>query len=264
MKKLWIGFLLNLQFFTSIPIHQSLPMDKAYVNNSVKTFPLLGLLQGMIYVVVLFVSNEFTPFSVMASAFIMWLMTIIVTGGLHLDGWMDTSDAFFSYQEPSKRLEIMKDPRVGAFGVLSVIILLSTKLFFIFEIVSMLQKETYWLILFLPFFSKILMGLLLIRVKEAKEDGLGAFYKSAVSGNLTLWYMLFLIVGFILFGVWNRQMLFLYVILLIVCMLFYCFAANKAVKWYGGLTGDVLGASVEGTELVLWGTIWLLHYFVMG
>jgi adenosylcobinamide-GDP ribazoletransferase len=39
---------------------------------------------------------------------------------------------------------------------------------------------------------------------------------------------------------------------------------RKIVKWFGGMTGDVLGASVEGTELLLWMALWLLHYFVMG
>ncbi len=44
---------------------------------------------------------------------------IIITGGIHMDGYMDTMDAFRSFQEKEKKLEIMKDPHIGAFGVIS-------------------------------------------------------------------------------------------------------------------------------------------------
>ncbi|MEM5594857.1 adenosylcobinamide-GDP ribazoletransferase [Niallia circulans] len=46
--------------------------------------------------------NEYTPFTALAVAFIVWISTILLTGGLHLDGWMDASDAYFSYQDAKK------------------------------------------------------------------------------------------------------------------------------------------------------------------
>src|SRR3954451_7183319 len=122
MKKLLKGLLIDLQFFTAIPVPIELPMDKPYLKKAVQAFPLLGLVQGVIYASLVYVLMEFTPFSNLAVAFLLWLTTILLTGGIHLDGWMDASDGYFSYKDQEKRLEIIKDPRTGAFGVISVIV----------------------------------------------------------------------------------------------------------------------------------------------
>ena len=119
MKKLLKGLLIDIQFFTAIPVPLEIPMDKPHLKKAVQAFPLLGLIQGVIYTSLVYVLLEFTPFSNLAVAFMLWLTTILLTGGIHLDGWMDASDGFFSYKDQEKRLEIMKDPRTGAFGVIS-------------------------------------------------------------------------------------------------------------------------------------------------
>ena len=97
------GFLLNLQFFTAIPIRMELPMDKPHLRSAVQVFPMLGLLQGGIYASLYYVLIEYSPFSNLAAAFFLWLMTILLTGGIHLDGWMDASDAYFSYGDQKKK-----------------------------------------------------------------------------------------------------------------------------------------------------------------
>lgn len=266
MKRILIlvkGFLLNLQFFTAIPIRAALPMDKTHLDGSIKTFPLVGLLQGLLYSLVLYLLLNWTPLSSVAVAFAIWLLTIVVTGGLHLDGWMDASDAYFSYQSQEKRLEIMKDPRTGAFGVLSVIILLSSRFLFIYEITTYMTMATYLLVIFLPFLSKGVMGMVLVTVQAAKKEGLAYLFQEAGNGRSLVVYPIYLVlVGGALLYQWSGILVPI-LILLIVAMLCYVWVRIKAVKWFGGITGDVLGASVEGIELMLWMTLWLLHCFAM-
>jgi adenosylcobinamide-GDP ribazoletransferase len=259
MMKFLKGFLINIQFFTAIPVTLELPMDQAHLKRAVQSFPLLGLMQGIIYAALLYLCLEFTPFSHLAIAFLLWLATILLTGGIHLDGWMDASDAYFSYQDHGKRLEIMKDPRTGAFGVLSIIVLLSCRFLFIYESTTKVGNLLFIMIAVIPFLSKSVMGVLLLTVKSAKNEGLGTLFQSAAKPQ-SLWLYPIYLVG-LLFFVIKEIILIGLLILVAACCLF--FFRRKAVKWFGGITGDVLGAAVEGTELLLWMTVWLLHYFVM-
>ncbi len=257
------GFIINLQFFTMIPIPLEVAMDDDHLEKAVRSFPLLGLFQGLTYAFLVYVLVHWTPFSSLAIAFFLWLMMIILTGGIHLDGWMDASDAYFSYRSIEKRLEIMNDPRVGAFGVLSVIILLSTKFLFIYEIVTMLTMTSYLAIVFLPFLSKGLMGILLVLVKPAKEEGLAHHFGSAVASSLFGIYSVYILLAIGALMFMDMKALPAFMIILIVTAMCFIFIRTKVGRWFGGITGDVLGASVEGVELILWMTIWLLHYSVM-
>lgn len=260
--RIWIGFLINIQFFTAIPITKELPMDQEHLKKAVQTFPLVGLIQGIIYAVIYFLCLEFTPFSQLASAFLLWLATILLTGGIHLDGWMDASDAYFSYQDQGKRLEIMKDPRTGAFGVLSILVLLSCRFLFIYESTANVEHGLFIIIALIPFLSKSVMGVLLLTVKAAKNKGLGTLFQNA-SKPRALWpYPLYLVSLVILVSFFYKEILIIGLLILIAACCLFLFR-RKAVKWFGGITGDVLGAAVEGTELLLWMTVWLLHYFVM-
>jgi adenosylcobinamide-GDP ribazoletransferase len=262
MSKLLKGFLINLQFFTAIPVHLELPMDKPHLKSAVQAFPLIGLLQGGIYAGLIFVLLEFTPFSHLAAAFLLWLISILLTGGIHLDGWMDASDGYFSYQDQKKRLEVMNDPRTGAFGVISVIVLLSGRFLFIYEITVNAHAASYLMIAAIPLFSKSVMGLLLLTVKSAKKEGLGALFQSAATPK-DVWIYTVYLIGYLVFVILVDGSFGYVGILLVTAFVSLLFCRRKALKWFGGITGDVLGAAVEGTELFLWMTLWLLHYFVM-
>lgn len=259
-----IGMLINLQFFTIMPIPYEFPMNKKYITFAVKTFPILGLLQGGMFAGVLYLLIYHSPFSHLAIAFLIWLLTIVITGGLHLDGWMDASDAFFSYQSIEKRLDIMKDPRTGAFGVISLVVLLSGRFLFIYEITGMLNTSTFICILTIPFLSKSLMGYLLLIVPAAREEGLGYFFQKTVHKNSLRMYPFYLLLFLVLVACLDIHAAWLIVLLVMITIAFGLLCQRKMMKWFSGMTGDTLGASVEGMEWILWMSIWLLHYYAMG
>ncbi|WP_338471476.1 adenosylcobinamide-GDP ribazoletransferase [Niallia sp. XMNu-256] len=258
------GLVMCIQFFTSIPIPYEVPMDRIHINKAVKMFPVLGVLQGILYSAFLYVLLQWTPLSPLAIAFFVWLALIIITGGIHLDGWMDCSDAYFSYRDQQKRIEIMADPKIGAFGVLSVIVLLSAKFLFIYEIVLRFNDNTFLLIILIPFLGKVVMGMLLLNIKSAKEEGLGSLFKEAASqGSLWIYPVYVVMLGLIIFLIGLKAMSG-FLLLVLAALVFFIVISRKIVRWFGGITGDVLGASVEGVECLLWMTVWLWHYFVTG
>lgn len=264
MKKLLYGFILNLQFFTSIPIRMEVEINPKNIDGAIRTFPLLGLFQGGIYAGILYSFLNWTSLSPLAISFVVWLAMIILTGGIHLDGWMDTSDAYFSFRDKERRLEIMKDPRTGAFGVISIIVLLSAKFLFIYEVVLKLEDASYLLILAIPFFGKMLMGTLLLRAPLAKQEGLGYLFQQSKQ-KATLWlYPVYLIVVLLSTLLVETESFIPILNLFVVTLIIFLYLKQKVLKWFGGITGDVIGASVEGTECSLWLIVWLYHYYGMG
>ncbi|MGY0691992.1 adenosylcobinamide-GDP ribazoletransferase [Virgibacillus sp. FSP13] len=264
MKSYVNGLIITIQFFSVLPIRREVPMTAKNLERAIRMFPLFGLLLGLVYGGSLYGLFEWTPFSPLAIAFFMWLLPIILTGGIHLDGWMDASDAFFSYRDSTKRLEIMNDPRIGAFGVLSVIVLLSAKLLFIYEIIHGLALHSIILIIFIPFLSRMVMGMMLTLVPPAKETGLGHLFQQSCKRS-TLWSYFIYLVLFIFVGWVSGVPSMLMVIgMFLVALMLFLFIRKKVRKWFGGITGDVVGAATEGVEVCLWMIIWLLHYYGMG
>ena len=92
------------------------------MSTSLDFFPLVGAVIGAL--VCLINIGPAAALDPVVRALASVLIPILVTGGFHLDGFMDTSDALNSYGEPGKKLEILKDPHIGAFAVISLVKLL--------------------------------------------------------------------------------------------------------------------------------------------
>jgi adenosylcobinamide-GDP ribazoletransferase len=247
-----------IQFFTVLPLHKTLPMEKAELRAVLHLFPLLGLAKGIVYAGAFWVLVEWNlPFSVLAAAFIVWLLPIVLTGGLHLDGWMDWADAHFSFRDKERRLAILNDPRAGAFGVLALVLLLSSRFLFIYETVAAGSSYAMF-VLVIPFLAQILTGLFLQYVPSAKEEGLAYFFRKGHSKSLPFVYAIFLGIFAI-----HYYMQPLFWLMLSCSCLYFVLIKSGMQKEFGGVTGDLLGAAQEGAELLLWMIVWLSVSFAM-
>ncbi|QPA29887.1 adenosylcobinamide-GDP ribazoletransferase [Thermaerobacillus caldiproteolyticus] len=259
MKTIWHGWLLSLQFLTVIPIRKEINWQPATARWSVRCFPIVGLLIGGILAGWYSFFSSFTSVSpLFLSISLLWL-SIFLSGGLHADGWMDVSDAFFSYRDVTRRQEIMKDSRVGAFAVLSIMFLLSFRFLFMYETIGSHVSVMFFVLI--PLLSRGFMALLLIYGRLAKATGMAAAFREHVfkrDAYVVIAILLFWLVSISVGVPYVFEKLVMLTAGALVCFLG---ARSFCEKQFGGITGDMLGAFVEGVETWLWFIIWLLHFF---
>lgn len=226
-------------------------MERRPITGMYSIFPWIGVVIGAIACLVLYF--EWSP---LMTGFSIVLLSIVFSGGLHMDGFIDTSDAFFSYKDRLKRLEILDDPRVGAFGVMAVVLLVVGKVIIVSEVLA--TDSFHWIfILLIPFFSRVTLVLLFSLTNSAKTSGLAYYFKQKMNENVAMIAaMCHFFIGLGVVG-WLTNWI-IAVTIAIVLFCFICLFRNWALKNFGGITGDLLGASVEVSEVVLWLTFLLL------
>nr|WP_165381909.1 adenosylcobinamide-GDP ribazoletransferase [Aeribacillus pallidus] len=96
------GFFLALQFFTIIPIHREIPIDEKRIKFAVLSLPMIGFFIGLTGSLIMYMAKSWTPLSNWACALFLLFYFVAITGGIHLDGFTDTADAYFSFRDKEK------------------------------------------------------------------------------------------------------------------------------------------------------------------
>jgi adenosylcobinamide-GDP ribazoletransferase len=196
----------------------------------------------------LFMAQWYLPvlFPAPLAAGLVVALWVALTGGLHLDGLADCCDGLLASATPERRLEIMRDSRLGAFGGIGLILYVGLKILAVASLMSELGHDFMALTsayLLAPTLARYLL-LFVARLPSARPGGLGASFAKAVKPSA-------LILGAILpamaalLGGWRA------VAATIAAALVVWGAAALARARLGGVTGDVLGLSVELAELAV-------------
>lgn len=206
-------------------------------------FPLVGFIIGGIVLCVVWVFAGWFSWT-LGAAFAGVAVMVWLTRALHLDGLGDAVDAFFGGATRERRLEIMKDPHIGAFGAAAIVLALLCK----FVALERLGFYGHWGWIILPVvLSRTIMVLAAVSLPYARIEGGKARPFVADAKSVHFWFAL--------------------AIALLICV-FYCgniglFAAAIAltmglvsIRWmkhaFGGITGDLIGFTGEITECVLY------------
>lgn len=203
-------------------------------------YPLVGLILGLLLAGADQLLARFLPQGVAAAL----LLTIWVgsTGLLHLDGFMDSCDGLLPPREPARRLEIMKDSRVGAFGVAGAILLLLVKV----QGLAALPAPDRWPgLVVIPALARWSMAWVMARYPLARAEGLGLFFGRGLGWRqVGLASLITVAATLSLFGLPG-------LILIAITWATATLVARWAVARIGGLSGDVYGAICELTEAIL-------------
>ena len=237
------SFFVGLQFLTRISIVKQTVWTEESFGKSVKFFPAVGAVLGLVYVVLAEILNLLIgdAFPMLTAAVILVSMTIL-TGGIHCDGFMDTMDGLFSGRDRERMLEIMKDSRVGAFGVVSFVMLSILD----FAALSELSR-TSTLTLFAAIYSAPIIGRLMMVVTiggfpYARPNGMGkafAAYTTRSTIILAAFEVLVLLLPLILLSAMLAESL---LISLTIALTFTLYFGKFTTKKVGGVTGDIYGA----------------------
>lgn len=252
-------FLIAFQFLTILPVSRSLTADGKDISGSTSYFVLVGLIQGLLLVITGYIAGMvFHPDLVIA---VVLLVYILSNGGFHLDGLADTLDAVAAKpggdaeKDRDKRLAIMKDGSTGPAGVVAIVMALALKYLALKNISHMLYFDYYSALLLMPVIPKWAMVISIFHGKPARQDGLGRALISNIRARNALAATLLIILIFAVLNisfsryVTGTQHLF-YAVLLVVMYLLCRFFVSCSARRFGGLTGDVLGAVGELTEII--------------
>jgi adenosylcobinamide-GDP ribazoletransferase len=233
-----LKFLAALSFLTVIPLPRRREVSPEQLGRSVVYFPVVGIIIGFILAGLYWLLRLVLPSAVVSGLLLACLVGL--TGGLHLDGFVDTCDGIASRKTPEARREVMRDSRAGALGMVGVCCLLIVKYVSLNSVPQSLMMIT---LVLMPVVSRWTMVYAVFAYPYARPSGLGKVFKEMASRlrfAVATLVALAVVIGLarlpglvIMLGVW----------VIVVAM-----AAYLKGK-FSGLTGDTYGAINEVAEV---------------
>lgn len=237
------SLIIAFSMYSKIPMPRA-EWTKERMRYAMCFFPLIGAVMGVLLILAAFVAEKM-QMNMFFFACIGTVLPLLVTGGIHMDGFLDVTDARSSFGEKEKKLEILKDPHIGAFAIIGfgVYVLLYAGAFS--------ELKGRYLTAFACSFvlTRALSGLSVVTFPMAKEDGLAAtFSKNAVKRAVRIIMFFYLIAssGLMIDAVGRAGIL---ALLGAAVVFFYYY--RMSLKEFGGITGDLAGYFLQLCELVV-------------
>lgn len=243
MKKLYNSFLIAFSMYSKIPMPQC-EWTEENMAYSMCFFPWIGAAIGAVtWLFGLFGAGWglSTPFYTV----ILVMIPLVLTGGIHLDGLLDTSDAMSSYQSRERRLEIMKDSNSGAFAVITCVVYFM----FYYGVYSEVTPRALPILALSFCLSRTLSALAIVIFPKARKTGSASTIARGAKDTqvkITMLVYLVVIFGAMLFFDWKLGIL----CYLTAGIVFYFYHRNS-MKYFGGTTGDLAGCFLSMCEILM-------------
>lgn len=237
------SFVVGMSMYSKIPMWK-VEWNEKNMKYALCFFPAVGAVVGAcVYFLGTFLLKIGCTKSLFGGA--MTLLPILISGGIHMDGFMDTMDARSSYGDRERKLEILKDPHAGAFAVLG----LGCYLVWSMAIWSEGERSDLLVLAFVYMMSRALSGYSIVRFPSARKNGLGKTFqagadKRVVSLTMILWFCA-AAAGMIYFGGPRGGLG------VVTALLAFGYYYRFSQKEFGGMTGDLAGYFLEICELAV-------------
>lgn len=234
------GFLTAVNFLTTLPWLSHRDVTAADVARSFSYFPLVGAVLGLAAAVLDMAARQL--FGITTTSVLVLALLVVVTGALHLDGFIDSCDGLFGGREPGRRLEIMRDSRIGSFGAVAVCMLLIAKF------AALVSLPIAWrlpVLVVFPALGRWAMVYATVAFPAGRRDGLGNSMKAELSRSQLLIATL-LMIAIAVAALGARGLIALVIVAIVTYLV-----ARLILRKIPGLTGDSYGAINEVAEIVI-------------
>ena len=241
----WIrAMIITFSTYTRIPLPQ-VKWDDGAMKLSLAFLPLVGVLVGAVIWAWQIICRSLN-FSPVLFAAVTTALPILITGGIHMDGFCDTSDALASWQDKERRLEILKDTNVGAFALIRYGVYLLVSFALLYEL---FLRGADAGIGFLFVLSRCFAAWSVMTMPNARKDGmLAAFTEKADRSAVGIILTLLSAIGT---AGWVWYTFPSGIVGLVLCVPVTLWYRNMAKKRFGGVTGDTTGFYLQIIELTL-------------
>lgn len=227
-----------LGFLSIIPSGRQKSLEPEEFGRFPALYPAVGLVFGLLLFAVNYILAPLIPAG--ALAVLLCACLIVLNRGFHLDGLADAADALFSHKSQEQKLIILKDSRQGTFGVLAIVLDVLLKIQFLAIILPLAP----WLLIVWPVWGRLSASVVAVRSEYVRsEGGLGRWMVEKSGPAELLQATLFTLILSILGG-WAALFSALF------AFVFGFFLTWVWKKALGGVTGDLLGASIELCEIL--------------
>ena len=223
------------QFLTTLPM-PSQGLEDVTLAESSRFFPLVGLVIGCFTYLVYWLGNMVFP--PLVTSVLVCAAWIILTGGLHLDGLADCCDSLFCPADKKRRLEILKDSRLGTFGAAGLIIVILLK------IAAISNLTEFPVVIFLA--PSLARWVILLAKGQPVPDyqGMGSSFISGLKPRDLIVGLLIPLILLLYAGAAGVIALIASILTAVICF----FLARRRL---GGVNGDILGMVIEISETVV-------------
>lgn len=229
-----------VRFLTIIPFKNANKIEVKSFSDSTVFFPLAGLFLGVILASVgSLLTGVFPDF--LLSVFIVFFL-VILTGGLHLDGFADTMDAFYAGKDKDNILKIMRDSHIGTMGVAGVVGIILLKVGFLQALPLSIRFKS---LLIMPVLSRWSMVFAIFLYDYVREEGKAKFFFTDM--NCIKFSLSTLVTVIITYSLFEYKGLFLFFFIAVNTFIF----GQMVKRKISGMTGDTLGALNEVNEVLV-------------
>ncbi len=244
-------FFIALQFMTRLPVPRTESTSQQDLGKAAAFFPLVGLIVGLIAALAFVLLSRVLPLPV--SVLGAMIVAAFLTNGLHEDGFADVFDGFGGGWSRERTLEIMRDSRIGVYGVLALIFLVLGKL----QLLSALTPAQIWRWLIVGHvagrWAPLALGAWL---PPASDQGLGRLVAKR-SGTVEMVIGTAIVIVTLLLAIAWQAAVIAFLVTAFVTLLSGLYFRRRL----SGITGDCMGAAVQFTEVALYLTAVILVGF---